>query len=150
MLVGVALFWLIPGFRNVAVSGGLDGLKTAGIGLVTLVSVPIIAAIIAIIAIIAITLVGLPFSFIAVIAWLLLIYLAKVVVGAFVGRMMLSSTRYGENIALVLLAGIAAILVAINLPAIGGVINFLLTIVGMGLIVQRMFVALSERDSAQP
>jgi hypothetical protein len=116
-------------------------LKTAGIGLVTLVSVPIIALIV------AITLVGLPFSFIAIIAWLLLIYLAKIVVGAFVGRMMLSSTKYAENIALILLAGITTILVAINLPAIGGVISFLLTIVGVGLIVQRMFAALSERET---
>jgi len=142
VLVGLALFWLIPGFRTVSVSGGIDGLKTAGIGLVALVGAPIVAVVV------AITLVGLPFSFIAIIAWLVAIYLAKIVVGAFIGRTLLSSTKYGDRIALVLLAGITAIIVAVNLPAIGGFINFVLTIIGIGLIVQRLLAALAARDSA--
>ena len=142
VLVGLALFWLIPGLRTVSVSGGIDGLKTAGIGLVTLVSVPTVAVVV------AITLVGLPFSFFAIFAWLVSIYLAKILVGAFIGRAMLGSTKYGDRIALVLLAGITVIIVAINLPAIGGFINFVLTIIGIGLIVQRLLAALAARDSA--
>jgi hypothetical protein len=47
-----------------------------------------------------------------------------------------------------LLAGITVIVVAINLPAIGGFINFVLTITGIGLIVQRLLAALAARDSA--
>ena len=140
ILVGLALFWLIPGLRTVSVSGGMNGLKTAGIGLVTLVSVPAVAIVV------AITLVGLPFSLFAIFAWLVVIYLAKILVGAFIGRTMLSSTKYGDRIALVLLAGITVIIVAINLPAIGGFINFVLTIIGIGLIVQRLLRALAARD----
>ena len=140
-LVGLALLWLVPGFRTVSVNGGIEGLKTAGIGLVALVSVPIIAAIV------GVTLVGLPFSFIAIFAWLVIIYLAKIVVGAFIGRMMLSATSYQESTALILLAGVAAVIVAVNLPAIGGFINFVLTMIGIGLIVQRLLAALSARDS---
>ena len=142
VLVGLALFWLIPGLRTVAVSGGIGGLKTAGIGLVTLVSAPIIAVVV------AITLVGLPFSVFVIFAWMVSIYLAKILVGAFIGRTMLGSTKYGDRIALVLLAGITVIILAINLPAIGGFINFVLTIIGIGLIVQRLLAALSARDSA--
>ena len=82
------------------------------------------------------------------IAWLVSIYIAKILVGLFIGRAMLSSTKYGDRIALVLLAGITVIIVAINLPAIGGFINFVLTIIGIGLIVQRLLAALAARDSA--
>ena len=141
VLVGLVLLWLIPGLRSVSVGGGVDGLKTAGIGMVTLVSVPIIAVIT------AITLVGLPVSFIAILAWLVSIYVAKIVVGAFIGRSLLSATKYADQIAIVLLVGVTAIIVAINLPWIGGIVNFVLTIVGLGLIVQRLFSALSARDA---
>lgn len=139
LLVGLALFWLIPGLRNISVSGGVEGLKTGGIGLGTLIGLPMVASIT------AITLVGLPFTFIAIIAWLLAIYLAKIVVGAFVGRMILSSTKHQESDALVLLAGIGVIIVAINLPVIGGFLSFVLTIVGVGMIVQRLFAGLAAR-----
>ena len=105
----------------------------------TLIALPIVVPIA------AITLVGLPFAFIALVAWLLVVYFAKIVVGAFVGRMILSSTKHQESDALVLLAGIGAIIVVINLPAIGGFLSFLLTIVGVGMIVQRLFAGLSAR-----
>ena len=127
--------------RTLSVGGGVDGLKTAGIGLVTLVSVPIMAALV------AITLVGLPLSVMAIIAWVLSIYVAKIVVGASIGRMMMSATKYSENVVLVLLAGMAAIIFIVNLPAIGGFISFVLTIVGIGLIVQWIFAGLSARDA---
>ena len=140
VLVGVALLWLVPGLRTLSVGGGVDGLKTAGIGLVALVSVPIIALLV------VITLVGIPLSLMALVAWILLIYLAKIVVGASIGRMMLNATKYSENVALVLLAGMAAIIFAINLPAIGGFISFMLTIVGIGLIVQWIFAGISSRE----
>lgn len=141
VLVGLALFWLIPGLRTISVGGGLDGLKLAGIGLITLVSVPIMAVIV------GITLVGLPFSLIGMFAWIVSIYLAKIVVGAFIGRMMLDGTAYRDKLALVLLAGMTAIIVVINLPAIGGIFSFLLTIVGIGLIVQRLFSTLPMRSA---
>jgi hypothetical protein len=139
LLVGLALLWLIPGFRNVSVGGGVEGLKTAGIGLVTLIGLPIAAVIV------AITLVGLPFTFIGIITWLLFIYLAKIVVGVFVGRMMLASTKHQDSDALVLLAGIATVIIAANLPVIGGFLSFLLTVIGIGMIVQRLVAANSAR-----
>jgi hypothetical protein len=49
---------------------------------------------------------------------------------------MLSGTKYLENDTLVLLAGIGVIIVAINLPYIGGFLSFVLTLVGIGLIIR--------------
>ncbi|XOV84783.1 MAG: hypothetical protein ACFHXK_06595 [bacterium] len=139
VLVGLALVWLIPGLRRVAIGGGFEGLKLAGIGLLTLVSVPIMAVIV------AVTLVGLPFSIIGVIAWIVAIYLAKIFIALFIGRMVLDGTAYRDKMALVLLAGMSIVLVVVNLPAIGGIISFLLTLVGLGLIVKRLFAGLPMR-----
>ena len=93
---------------------------------------------------VALTLVGLPLSFIAVAAWLLGLYLAKILVGAVVGRMLLSQS---DSLGWTLLVGIAVVIVAVNLPFIGGIINFVLTVVGLGLLVQYLIGILSARDS---
>lgn len=136
-LVGLALLWLVPGFRSLSIGAGSDGLKAAGIGFLAVVSVPIMAVLV------AITLVGVPISVIAIFAWLLGIYLAKIVVGAFVGRMLLNNS---ESLPLILLSGLTIVVIAVNLPIIGGIINFVLTIVGMGLIVQYVIRAIPSRD----
>ena len=138
-LVGLAFLWLVPGFRSLSIGAGVEALKTTGFGLVTLVSVPIIAVLV------AFTIVGLPLTFIAIAAWLLGLYLAKIVVGAVVGRMVLSDSN---SLPWILLAGLAIVIVAVNLPFIGGVISFLLTIFGLGLLVQYLVRTLQGRESA--
>ncbi len=97
------------------------------IGLLTLVSVPVIAVLA------AISLVGLPLALIALVAWLLGLYLAKIVVAALVGRMLLSDR---DDLAVPLLAGLAIVTLLVNVPFVGGIVSFLLTVVGLGLIVQ--------------
>ncbi len=136
-LVGVALLWLVPGFRSISIGAGVEALKSTGLGLVALVSVPIIAVLV------AFTIVGLPLTFIAIIAWLLGLYLAKIVVGAIIGRMVLSDSN---SLPWTLLAGLAIVIVAVNLPFIGGVISFLLTIFGLGLLVQYVIRTLQARE----
>ena len=129
----------MPGYRSVSIGTGVDAFKTAGIGLLVLVSVPIMALLV------AFSLVGLPLSFIAFVAWLVFLYLAKTVVGAVIGRMLLSESN---SLPLTLLVGLAIVIVAVNLPFIGGILNFVLTIVGLGLLVQYLFGILKERDSS--
>jgi len=142
VLLGLALIWLFPSFRNVSVSGGVDGLKTAGIGLAAVLTVPTLAVLV------AITLVGLPFSFLALVGWMVAIYMAKIVVGLFVGRVLLGTTKYADSMPRILLAGMAAIIVAINIPAIGGFVSFLLTILGVGVIVQRLLASFAARNAS--
>ncbi|NOX51932.1 MAG: hypothetical protein GXP16_15560 [Gammaproteobacteria bacterium] len=137
-LVGLAFVWFVPGYRSVSIGAGVEALKTAGVGFLIMVSVPIMAVLV------AFTLVGLPLSFIAVAAWLLCLYLAKIVVGAVVGRMLLSQS---DSLAWTLLAGLSIVIVAVNLPFIGGIINVVLTIVGLGLIAQKTIAKLASRDS---
>ena len=82
------------------------------------------------------TVVGLPLAVIGLMSWLLVIYFAKIVLALVVGHMLLRSTARQSSLPLSLFVGLVAILVVANLPAIGGVISFLLTIIGIGLIVQ--------------
>lgn len=138
-LVGLALLWFVPGYRSASIGAGVDALKTAGVGFLIMVSVPIMAVLV------AFTLVGLPLSFIAIAAWLLSLYLAKIVVGAVVGRMVLSQS---DSLPWTLLVGLTIVIVAVNLPFIGGIINLVLTIVGLGLLVQYLIGILRARDSS--
>ncbi len=137
-LVGVALFWLVPGLQKLSIGAGIDGLKSAGIGFLTIISVPIMAVLV------GITLVGLPFSFFGVAALLTGVYLAKIVVAGVLGRMLFAE---GTRPVLSLLVGISIVIVAVNLPFIGGIVNFLLTIIGLGLLVQFLFARVSNRDA---
>lgn len=140
ILVGMALLWLVPGLRNVSVSGGLEGMKSAGIGIIALAALPIISVVA------AITLVGLPFTIVGLFAWVLTIYLAKIIVGIFVGQLILGNVEQQNSNGIVLLVGLAAIIVSVNLPFIGSFINFALTILGAGLIVQYLMNEVSGRE----
>jgi len=81
------------------------------------------------------TLIGLPLALIALACWLIAIYFAKIVVAGFLGRSLLEKNNTHTPIALVLLAGLVPIFIAINLPFIGGLVNFLLVVVGLGMLV---------------
>lgn len=129
-LAGMALLWLIPACRNVSLSGGLSGLATAGIGLVAIISLPIIMVLL------AVTIVGIPLTVITLFCWVFALYFAKIVVASIVGRMLLSSSDKRDSFPVTLLAGLAALLIAVNIPVLGGIFSFIFTIVGVGLIVQ--------------
>jgi hypothetical protein len=73
-------------------------------------------------------------------AWLLGLYLAKIIVANFVGRTLIA--RDGDRFstaALGLLAGLALVFMAINLPYIGGLIHFLLVLIGFGGLVLSVY-----------
>ena len=113
-----------------ALGDGKASVKTAGIGFLVLVTVPIVAVII------AITVVGLPLSFITIMAWLTAWYLAKIVLAHVVGRSMLASRGASQGLVSVLFVGLIIVTIAINLPFLGGVLNLLATILGLGLMAQ--------------
>jgi hypothetical protein len=129
---------LVPGLGRLSVGGGVEGIKSAGIGLVALVSTPIIALLL------AITLVGLLIALFSVFAWLLVLYIAKIAIAANIGQAVFGDSDRANSSFAVLAVGIAKV----NLPFVGGIISFVLTIVGIGLIVQYVFTALSTPREA--
>ena len=136
-LVGWALLSLLPIMRRLSIGAGVAGLKSAGIGLVTLISTPIVAAII------AITIVGLPIALMVLGVWILGIYLASIVIGAILGRMIMPDN---DSVPQTLLTGLLIIAIVVNLPFIGGIISFVLTITGLGLLVEMLYRAFTERE----
>ncbi len=134
-LFGLALFWLVPGLRSLSIGAGVDGLKSAGIGIITLVSVPIIAVLV------AITIIGLPFAFVALFTWLLGIYLATIILGAAIGGIIMTGST---SLPRTLLVGLTVVMVAVNLPLIGGIVGFILTIIGLGMLVQFLLEVISR------
>ena len=140
-IVGLIFLWLAPRARSLSLGTGVDALKTSGVGLLMLVGVPIMAVLA------GITLVGLPLSLVVIAAWALALYLAQIVVASMVGRMLMSGS---DSLAWTLLAGLVIVTVAVNLPFIGGIISFLLTIVGVGLLVQYLLGVLPRRAPNDP
>jgi hypothetical protein len=142
-LVGLVLLWMIPAFRGAQLEGGIDGVATAGIGLVALISLPVIGLLV------GLTVIGLPFTVIGVFAWIMIIYFAKIVIAPFIGQLILSSSDKRDSIPFTLFAGLLVIILVINLPGIGGFFNFLLTIIGIGVIVRMILSYTSELRARQ-
>jgi cytoskeletal protein CcmA (bactofilin family) len=139
-VVGWLLFTLAPSLGRVALGHGKESVKTAGIGFLVLVTVPIVAVII------AITVIGLPLSFITIVAWLTAWYLAKIVLAHLIGRSILAGRSEHSGLVPALFVGLIIVSIAINLPFLGGVLNLLATILGLGLMAQLWL----NRDSREP
>ena len=87
-----------------------------------------------------ITLIGLPIGLLTLALWVAAGYLAKIVDAAFLGRSLLGAQGGQQpSLAVVLLAGLLPIFIAINLPFIGGVIHFLLILLGLGALVTMIY-----------
>jgi cytoskeletal protein CcmA (bactofilin family) len=127
-VTGLIVFRLAPWLAATRIASGTDWLKAGGLGLAALVTVPV-AAVIA-----ACTVIGLPLALSSFVLWLAGMYLAKIIVAEFVGRAL-----FKNNNAMSLLAGLALVILAVNLPFLGGLINFLFYLLGLGAIVMTVY-----------
>jgi predicted acyltransferase (DUF342 family) len=126
-LAGLLLFWLFPPVGRVSLSSAREILTSGGIGFLAAVAAPVAAIIM------VITLIGIPIAVMTLAFWLLGLYLAKIVVAGYIGGMILGERKEGMTAtALNLIIGLAIIIVATNLPFIGGVLNLLLILIGLG------------------
>ena len=129
-ITGVALLWMVPALRRVPFDGIPDALRAGGYGLVAMIATPIIAVLA------CVTVVGLPIGAIAFVLWLIAIYVAKLVVAQVVGtRVIEGLAERREHFAIVFAVGLFIVMLATNLPIVGGLIGFLATLVGLGLLV---------------
>lgn len=126
---GAILLALVPSMRRISIDSASSALVAGGVGLVTLVAVPIIAVLV------AVTVVGLPIGLFGLMLWVVGVYLAKVVVAYFVGARLLEAADNPRHYTLMLALGLALVIVLINVPFIGGVFSFALEILGLGLLV---------------
>ncbi len=146
-LAGLLLFWLLPGLKRAPLSSGLGLLASGGIGFLAAVATPVAVIIL------AITVIGLPIALVTLSFWLLALYLSKIVIARYIGSILLGNGNdtMGST-ALSLLIGITIIVVAINLPFIGGILNILLMLIGLGaflITAYRMFRGRNETEQVQ-
>lgn len=133
-VTGLVMFSLVPPLARVSLDTGTALLTAGGIGFLALVATPIAAVIV------GITLIGLPIGLVALALWLIALYLAKIVIAQFLGRaLMRDQGDRTPSMALGLLAGLVLIFVAVNLPYVGAVINFLLIILGLGTLIISLY-----------
>jgi cytoskeletal protein CcmA (bactofilin family) len=129
-LVGLALHALLPGLFPARLPGSVALLRAAGLGFVALVVVPAAALLL------MLTLVGLPAGLLVLGLWLAGLYLAQILVATLVGRGVLQKADAPPaSIAPVLLVGLVFVAVSVNLPYVGGLVRFVVLILGLGLAV---------------
>jgi hypothetical protein len=129
-LVGFALHALLPGLFPARVPRGGALLRAAGLGFAALVVVPAAALLL------MVTLIGLPAGLLVLGLWLAALYLAQILVATVVGRGLLQKADAPPApIAPVLLVGLVFVVVAVNLPYVGGLLRFAVLVLGLGLAV---------------
>jgi hypothetical protein len=127
LVTGLVLFRLFPGLRGPNLGNGQSLLKSGAIGFLATFATPIAVLVI------GITIVGLPIALAGLAAWIISLYLAKIVVAEFIGRALLGPGKNNLSAtALALLVGLLPIAVAVELPFVGGLLNILLVLIGFG------------------
>ena len=127
MLVGWLGLVLVPGFFEACTQAVGSGWRSFGLGFGTLVVVPVT------IIVAAITLVGIPVSFMLLAMYLTAIYLAKIWVGAFLGRALLKPAKVTKRDSLLgLLVGLLILGIVGFVPYLGGLIRLVVLCLGLG------------------
>jgi cytoskeletal protein CcmA (bactofilin family) len=135
MLVGWLALALFPGFFQASTQAVGSVWRSLGLGVGILAGVPV-AIIVA-----AITLVGIPVSLMLFAVYLAAIYLAKIWVGAFLGRMLLKPAAATKRDWLLgLLVGLLILTVAGFIPYLGGLVRFGMVCVGLGAFSWQLYI----------
>jgi cytoskeletal protein CcmA (bactofilin family) len=141
-LVGLLLLWAVPVLRDVSLPSAGDVLRSGGIGLAAAVTLPVAAFLV------CITIVGLPLGILGFVIGLVGLYLSKIVIAQIIGRAVFRAPQGPPHYAATLITGLVIVIVAINLPLIGGLTNFVLTLVGFGVIVTLLMARLNRGSVA--
>jgi hypothetical protein len=141
-VTGVLLLWLFPVLREISLPNATAVLRSGAIGLATAVTMPVAALIF------CLTVVGIPLGILTFVIGAIGLYFSKAVVAQIIGRAVLRNRTVPTHYAVTLLVGLAIVIVAINLPWIGGLANAVLTLVGFGVIVSLVFARLNRGSVA--
>ncbi len=136
MLVGWLGLILFPGFFRATSQAVGSGWLSLGLGVGVLAGVPVAMVVI------AITLIGIPISLMLFAVYMAAIYLAKVWVGAFLGRMLLkpSGATKGDWL-LGLLVGLLILTVVGFIPYLGGLVRLGVVCLGLGAFAGQLYRA---------
>ena len=126
VLVGAILLVAFPGASETVAAGPIDRpLRTLGAGFAALVGVPMLSVLL------FVTVVGIPIGILAIFLYVLLVLVAFVLGEYAVGAWLLSLADR-QNRWLALLVGVAAVYAVGRVQILGGLVEFLVLLVGLG------------------
>jgi anti-sigma factor RsiW len=137
-VTGLVLFRLLPALGQAELTGGTEALLTAAIGALILIATPVLSVVA------IVTLIGAPLGLLTLMLWLATLYAAGIVIAGYIGRLLLPNR---EGAAVPLLLGMTLLVVVTNLPIIGGPIQLVAGLLGLGLIGQWLQALWSERSA---
>jgi hypothetical protein len=124
--MGLVLVLIAPrAFNSVTSIKNNEIWKPLLVGLVAMVVVPFL------IIVAMSTVIGLPLGFLILLAWIVVGLLSLVVASYWFGRVIWAKQR---NVVPVLIVGIVALAILMAIPILGGIVWFLATLLGSGLI----------------
>jgi cytoskeletal protein CcmA (bactofilin family) len=143
MLVGWLGLVVFPGFFEACTQAVGSGWRSLGLGFGVLVGVPVAVIVV------AITLVGLPVSLMLFAVYLAALYLAKIWVGAFLGRVLLKPAGATKRDWLLgLLVGLLILTIVGFIPYLGGLIRLAVICLGLGAFVWQVYRASGAATTA--
>jgi hypothetical protein len=137
-VTGMLLLWLFPVLREVRLPDALAVLRSGGIGLAAAVTLPVAAFLF------CVTIIGIPLGLLTFVIGAIGLYFSKAVIAQLIGRSVLRDRATPPHYAATLFIGLVIVIVAINLPWVGGLANVLLTLVGFGVIVSLVLARFSR------
>jgi cytoskeletal protein CcmA (bactofilin family)/uncharacterized Tic20 family protein len=138
VIAGVLLVHFLPAFASsTAEQVRHHPLSSFGIGVVAMFIVPVVALIV------AVTLIGLPLSFLAVLGYLLAIYVGQLLLGLAVGAVLVELVRRRGTVPHVgpewlVVLGLVVVYVVTHLPWIGGLATFIAICLGLGAVLRQL------------
>ena len=134
LVLGAILLALFPRFsENVAERVASDPFRTGLAGLLVLVGVPLLLLAV------AITIIGIPFSIVGALAFAFVVWVG-VVYGRFAVAAWLLAQADVDNRWLALVAGLLGGAILTQVPFVGGVLNFLVFVLGLGALAVALYV----------
>jgi cytoskeletal protein CcmA (bactofilin family) len=126
-LLGLLLFGMMPKAGQFSFSTARVLFTSGSVGLLIFVAMPIAALFL------AIPLFSLPIGFLFFVLWFIGLFLGPIVVANYIGRIILKREDATlSTTARTLIIGLVIVVVVVNIPYIGPVLNFLLILIGLG------------------
>jgi hypothetical protein len=115
--------------RDVSLPDPVAVLRSGGIGLAAAVTLPVAALLL------CITIVGMPLGIMTFVLGAIGLFLSKIVLAQIIGRAVFRDPLAPPHFATTLITGLVIVIVAINVPFVGWIANWALTLIGFGIIV---------------
>jgi len=132
-VLGMLLYWLVPRLFDAHLATAGDLARNLGVGFLVAVATPIALVLV------AITLLGIPLAVTALLTFLVALYVSGILISALVGSQVTGGRGEGwRSFALALLAGLAIVIVATELPFVGPPLRIIAILTGLGLLTSRV------------